>query len=266
MNQNTADGLQVDSNNKTLDWTPSISQRIPSSFSQTIRLLPTKPTQTRLWRDKRHKWKVEAEFQGTENSKIFLRRTNGTIVECPIEKISQEDWCYIVEVTSRSTAAGKDSRPEEEGSRRASGSKRTAKKSEAEPKKDFKWFEFFRDAGCDDEDCVVYAAKFENGQIHHSKLANMDEHTLQALGIEEGDIVRVLEAIQNRSLASRMRREESAPVPVPIQTTTIVDAEQSPTVSLPPQPVSIKGSEGTDTQERNPGKEANSQSSVDTDK
>jgi hypothetical protein len=253
----------VDSNDKTLDWTPSISQRIPSSFSQTIRLVPTKPTQTRLWRDKRHKWKVEAEFQGTENSKIFLRRMNGTIVEYPIEKISQEDWCYIVEVTSRSPADG-DSRREEEGSRRPSGSKRKAKKSEAPQKKEFKWLDFFRDAGCDDEDCVVYAAKFESEQIHHSKLANMDEHTLQALGIEEGDIVRVLEAVQNRRSTSSMRLEEPAPVPVPIQTTTSIDAEVSSMVSPPPQSAAIQESKRTDAREGNPG-EMNSGSSADTD-
>jgi hypothetical protein len=52
-------------------------------------------------------------------------------------------------------------------------------------------------AGCDIGDCSSYAAAFERDKVDESTLTDMKSDTLRALGLREGDIIRVLRYVRS---------------------------------------------------------------------
>ena len=67
------------------------------------------------------------------------------------------------------------------------------------PKKsNIDWFDFFLSAGCDVDDCSRYAASFEKDKIDETLLLDITESTMRTLGLREGDIIRVIKAIEKR--------------------------------------------------------------------
>ncbi|KZT62262.1 hypothetical protein CALCODRAFT_490018 [Calocera cornea HHB12733] len=174
----------------------------------------TKPTNTRVWHDKTGQFKVEAEFLGYTNGKLKLHKINGVIIEVPAEKMSPEDMAYVDAVLSPRRrpsvradsddnvplATIADQRKQAEPQDRRSSAIRQG----GGPKKPkFDWFEFFLNAGCDIDDCTRYATAFERDKIDESILGDIKPETMRALGLREGDIIRVAKAIEDRRFATK---------------------------------------------------------------
>lgn len=177
---------------------------------------PPPTGKTRIWHDRTGQFRVEAEFKGFENGKIRLHKLNGVTIEVPSEKMSPEDIEYIAKMTG--TSRSKASPPEAE-SRRSSARPvsttvdppaRTARSSrpDPQPKKYVDWFEFFLNAGCDMDDCTRYGNAFEKDKIDDSILPDMRPDTLRALGLREGDIIRVMKAIEKGNWTAKSPGDE----------------------------------------------------------
>ncbi|KZT37659.1 hypothetical protein SISSUDRAFT_1048179 [Sistotremastrum suecicum HHB10207 ss-3] len=175
------------------------------------------PTKTRTWHDRTGQFQVDAEFLGINNGKIRLHKANGVVIEVPTDKMSAEDMAYI-ETQQKSKSASSSASPSRSsripddddiplGSLPSASGKKltqpaapTTSKS-PQPKKGptIDWFDFFLSAGCDVDECTRYAAAFERDKIDETLLPHIKESTMRSLGLKEGDIIRVIKAIQDRS-------------------------------------------------------------------
>ncbi|CEL57607.1 Actin cytoskeleton-regulatory complex protein SLA1 OS=Ustilago maydis (strain 521 / FGSC 9021) GN=SLA1 PE=3 SV=1 [Rhizoctonia solani AG-1 IB] len=167
-----------------------------------------RPGKTRVWHDRTGQFKVEAEFLGIENGKIKLHKSNGVIIDVPSAKMSPEDMAYVEKLISAgktpATAPDDDNVPlsviaERRSSRPPSTSSRPVPQQPQQPKKpQIDWFDFFLGAGCDMDDCTRYAASFNRDKIDESIVADIKDSTLRSLGLREGDIIRVMKAIEKK--------------------------------------------------------------------
>ncbi|CAE6407278.1 unnamed protein product [Rhizoctonia solani] len=165
----------------------------------------SRPSKTRTWHDRTGQFKVEAEFLGIENGKIKLHKSNGVIIDVPSAKMSPEDMAYVEKLISAgktpATAPDDDNVPlsviaERRNSRPPSTSSRPVPQQPKKPQID--WFDFFLNAGCDMDDCTRYAASFNRDKIDESIVADIKDSTLRSLGLREGDIIRVMKAIEKK--------------------------------------------------------------------
>jgi hypothetical protein len=186
------------------DKTPNNFHYNRPSSARTTWLVPTEPTQIRTWHDRLCGWSVEAEFQGTENSRIFLRKADGTKIEFPTEKISQQDWSYILAVSTRLVE------DDPQASETESTVKSKAKGHGSIKARLFKWLSSFRKAARDDDDSTIYTPVSEGERVNKSKLGIMDEHTLKGLGLKEHDASQTMKAIQNQCWPSSTTLAEPA--------------------------------------------------------
>ncbi|KAF8708414.1 SLA1 homology domain 1, SHD1, partial [Rhizoctonia solani] len=164
-----------------------------------------RPGKTRIWHDRTGQFKVEAEFLGIENGKIKLHKSNGVIIDVPSAKMSPEDMAYVEKLInagkSPATAPDDDNVPlsviaERRNSRPPSTPSRPVPQQPKKPQID--WFDFFLSAGCDMDDCTRYAASFNRDKIDESIVADIKDSTLRSLGLREGDIIRVMKAIEKK--------------------------------------------------------------------
>ncbi|KZT72493.1 hypothetical protein DAEQUDRAFT_762788 [Daedalea quercina L-15889] len=176
------------------------------------------PDKTRTWHDRTGQFRVDAQFLGFSNGKLRLHKVNGVIIEVPSEKMSEEDLKYVEKVTRKGREQSRrrsdeDDEPLEIRRRSLQPEMRSASK----PKKPtIDWFDFFLNAGCDIDDCTRYASSFERDKIDEAILPDITDATMRALGLHEGDIIRVKKAIEQRhpkkpkddALAEQVRRDE----------------------------------------------------------
>ncbi|KAG8965811.1 cytoskeletal protein binding protein [Tulasnella sp. 419] len=172
------------------------------------------PNQTRVWHDRSGQFKVEAEFLGVHNGKVRLHKMNGVVIEVPEEKMSTEDMQIIERLnrkgpsTSASRAPPKALSADSEdniplgqlnsGRRSDSNSPQPPRPSPPPKKPGIDWFEFFLSAGCDLDDCTRYAHSFEREKMDEAVLPDLKADSLRALGLREGDIIRVLKKIEQK--------------------------------------------------------------------
>ncbi|KAG9128371.1 cytoskeletal protein binding protein [Ceratobasidium sp. 392] len=180
----------------------------PSTDSEPRRSTADKPrpSKTRVWHDRTGQFKVEAEFLGLENGKIKLHKTNGVIIDVPSAKMSPEDMAYVEKLINAgkrpATSQDDDNVPlsviaERRNSRPPSQPPRPT--PQPQPKKpQIDWFDFFLSAGCDMDDCTRYAASFNRDKIDEAIVGDIKDSTLRSLGLREGDIIRVMKAIEKR--------------------------------------------------------------------
>ena len=127
--------------------------------------------------------------------------------------MSLDDIRYIEKVNRKSSKSSGSNRVSDDDvplalARNSSSSTPTPKKSNTD------WFEFFLSAGCDVDDCSRYATSFEKDKIDETLLPDITESTMRTLGLREGDILRVIKAIEkrpgsrNKSNAEQIRRDE----------------------------------------------------------
>ncbi|KAI9636713.1 uncharacterized protein MKK02DRAFT_26463 [Dioszegia hungarica] len=175
------------------------------------------PGRVRVWSDKSGQFKVEAEYLGLNGNKIRLHKTNGVIIEVPIDKMSQEDVQMIKRHETRrqqrraaaepedddvplgrTPRKGQSSRSEESRARGEEPIPAAAMEQPKPRKPRFDWFAFFLEAGCSMDDCTRYAANFERDRIDETLLPDLEPSTLRSLGLKEGDVIRVRKEIQVR--------------------------------------------------------------------
>ncbi|KAG8907243.1 cytoskeletal protein binding protein [Tulasnella sp. 403] len=191
-----------------------------------------KPTNTRIWHDRSGQFRVEAEYLGLHNGKVRLHKSNGVIIEVPEEKMSAEDMEYIRRAASRNTtlssssssssrpAAAKsppskdnddDNIPLGEIQRRPTSV--SAPKPKAPPRQPrIDWFEFFLSAGCEIDDCTRYSSSFERDRMDESVLPDIKPDTLRALGLREGDVLRVMKKIEQGGWKSQASKSNDPKV------------------------------------------------------
>ncbi|KAG8834318.1 cytoskeletal protein binding protein [Serendipita sp. 399] len=180
---------------------------------------PPPTGKTRVWHDRTGQFRVEAEFKGYDNGKIRLHKLNGVTIEVPASKMSMEDMRYIEKITKGSTNDDEDEpvrilpkaapavAPPKQLSTPPQSSTRAARSDPPPRKPTIDWFEFFLNAGCDMDDCTRYAQSFERDKIDETILPDMKSDTLRALGLREGDIIRVTKAIEKRSWTGLSKNE-----------------------------------------------------------
>ncbi|RXK37875.1 hypothetical protein M231_04874 [Tremella mesenterica] len=175
------------------------------------------PGRVRVWNDKTGQFKVEAEYLGMNGAKVRLHKTNGVIIEVPVEKMSNEDTQLIKRHEARKARAKAEilddddvplakspNRPPSQPIRPTQSRARVEEPIPPEAmvmppprKKQYDWFEFFLNAGCDIDDCTRYATNFERDRIDEALLPDLESSTLRSLGLKEGDVIRVKKAISN---------------------------------------------------------------------
>ncbi|KAF8529197.1 hypothetical protein BU17DRAFT_36962 [Hysterangium stoloniferum] len=180
------------------------------------RAVPKFPNEgkTRIWRDHSGQWHTEAEFLGINKGKIRLHKINGVVIEVPPEKMSPDDVRYLESITgkklssqapptSRLRAKDDDDVPLALTQRRSPRPTPPLKKTST-----IDWFEFFLNAGCEVDDCTRYASAFERDKIDEAILPDIKDSTLRSLGLREGDIIRVIKAIDQRKGKSSGRADD----------------------------------------------------------
>lgn len=179
------------------------------------RLAEPTPGRTRVWSDKTGQFKVEAEYLGLNGNKIRLHKINGVIIEVPLDKMAQEDVQMIRRHEQRKARAAQD--PDDQPLARSRGEPSRSRSEETKgrteqfqpipkeameqpkPRKPrFDWFAFFLESGCGIDDCTRYAANFERDRVDEEIMPELDASTLRALGLKEGDVIRVRKAINAR--------------------------------------------------------------------
>ena len=154
---------------------------------------------TRIWHDRTGQFRVEAEYLGMRDGKLSLHKTNGVIIEVPVEKMSPADITYVESLDKRK----KESTPDDEiplAQLPAATNRVSAPKPTPTPKRpNVDWFAFFLNAGCDVDDCTRYASAFERDKIDEAILPDLEGSTLRTLGLREGDIIRVTKFIKQRT-------------------------------------------------------------------
>ena len=169
---------------------------------------------------------MEAEYLGLYSGKIRLHKTNGVIIDVPLEKMSQDDIQLIKRHEARKARAAEDPEDNVPLGRRGQSSRSSETRVRTEPefepvpeealkapkarKPRFDWFAFFLDAGCGIDDCTRYAANFERDNMDETIMEELDGQTLRNLGLKEGDVLRVRKAVQARFKKSTP--EESAQI------------------------------------------------------
>ncbi|KAG8932978.1 cytoskeletal protein binding protein [Tulasnella sp. 418] len=200
--------------NSTTKKTPGHSHSASKDLPGRPSLEKPNPNQTRVWHDRSGQFKVEAEFLGVHNGKVRLHKMNGVVIEVPEEKMSTEDMQIIERLnrkgpsTSASRAPPKALSADSEdniplgqlnsGRRSDSNSPQPPRPSPPPKKPGIDWFEFFLSAGCDLDDCTRYAHSFEREKMDEAVLPDLKADSLRALGLREGDIIRVLKKIEQK--------------------------------------------------------------------
>jgi hypothetical protein len=161
--------------------------------------------QIRTWTDRTGSFKVEAQFLGCRDGKIHLHKVNGVKIAVPVSKMSMTDLKYVEDRTGISldedkplSEIMKQQRQQQAPQagivvdRTAGGRSGTAKQS------DYDWFEFFLSCGVDVNNCQRYALSFQKDLMDESSLEYLTPDSMRALGVKEGDILRVMKKLDEK--------------------------------------------------------------------
>lgn len=157
----------------------------------------------RTWTDRSKSFSVEAQFLGLKDGKINLHKMNGVKIAVPIAKMSIEDLEYVERVTGISldedkplSSRRKKASSSHQGPSSSSGARVGAS---VEPKKsDYDWFQFFLNCEIAVGLCERYAQAFIKDSMDESVLPDVDGGVLRALGLREGDIIKVMRFLDNK--------------------------------------------------------------------
>ncbi|KAI9769646.1 MAG: cytoskeletal protein binding protein [Geoglossum simile] len=161
---------------------------------------------TRTWTDRSGSFKVEAEFLGCRDGKIHLHKLNGVKIAVPVVKMSVDDLEYVERVTGMSLDEDK---PLSDIRRQRSQFPGTHNEVRAAPttvgvtidpskKEEYDWFDFFLKCGVDVNLCQRYATLFSKDSMDETVLPDITPSVLRALGLKEGDILRVMKYLDNK--------------------------------------------------------------------
>ncbi|SPN97825.1 uncharacterized protein DNG_01337 [Cephalotrichum gorgonifer] len=149
------------------------------------------PSKVRTWTDRSKSFSVEAQFLGIKDGKINLHKVNGVKIAVPVSKMSFEDVDYVERLTGArlDVPGGNPHR-----AKQASSSSHVGASVQA-PKPSFDAFQFFLDCDVNVGLCERYAQAFAKESMDESVLSDVDASVLRTLGLREGDIIKVMKAL-----------------------------------------------------------------------
>ena len=163
----------------------------------------------RAWTDRSGTFKVDAEFLDVVEGKAHLHKTNGVKIAVPLEKLCPADIEFIKRKTNNSSPATSNSptlsgRPRPGGAAAGGGGASAATLAAASAAlaslpqgsgnfvyNGFNWRDWLVEAGVSAGDAAIYAGSFVNEKMDRSILGDLDRDVLRAVGVSEGDIIRI---------------------------------------------------------------------------
>ena len=137
---------------------------------------------------------MEAQFLGIKDGKVNLHKANGVKIAVPLAKMSVEDLEYIKQITglplSTPQTGTHNALPKPQLKQSSIGAS-----IEQPYKPDYDWFQFFLFCEVAVGLCERYAQAFVRASMDQSVLPDVDATVLRALGLREGDIIKVMRAL-----------------------------------------------------------------------
>jgi hypothetical protein len=204
----------------------SSKERATSShFPKNPRSKPD-PARLRCWTDSSNSFSVEAQFLGLKDGKINLHKSNGVKIAVPLAKMSVGDLEYISKLTgipasTNAHAATLKTEPAISGLASDGDVKVSSKVvgiSLPNPKTDYDWFQFFLSCEIAVGLCDRYAQAFIRDSMDESVLSDVDSSVLRTLGLREGDIIKVMRALDAKF--GRIAKRETGPMTAETSDTT----------------------------------------------
>lgn len=164
----------------------------------------------REWKDKSGKFSVEAAYLGISDNKVQLHKTNGVIIGVPLDKLDDGTLDYLKTLPgNESLDIGSKPNipvppPGGGGPRRPSGIPVAADTGNFSYN-GFNWKDWLMNAGIASSDAAEYAKKFVDQRLDSSILSEVDREALRAMGITEGDIIRIRKAANLPSMNTATR-------------------------------------------------------------
>ncbi|KAA8907323.1 hypothetical protein FN846DRAFT_700295 [Sphaerosporella brunnea] len=175
--------------------------------------------QIRTWTDRTGSFKVEAQFLGCKDGKIHLHKVNGVKIAVPVSKMSMSDLKYVEDRTGISLDEDKPlseimkqqrkQQPTQQAGivvDRIAGGRPNAGFAPSK-QSDYDWFEFFLSCGVEVHNCQRYAISFQKDEMDESSLEYLTPDSMRALGVKEGDILRIMKKLDERY--DRIRKKSS---------------------------------------------------------
>lgn len=155
---------------------------------------------------------MEAQLLGLKDGKIHLHKMNGVKIAVPIAKMSREDLEYVEGVTGISLD---DEKPLADVKRaKASDKQRPAVELGVSVNKNVKpeydWFQFFLSCDVPVGLCERYAQAFTKDSMDESVLPDVNATILRTLGLREGDIIKVMRALDAKYSRERSVQENDS--------------------------------------------------------
>lgn len=152
----------------------------------------------REWKDKSGKFSVHAAYVGLSDNKVQLHKMNGVIIGVPLDKLDQTSLDFLRAIPGNENLAATTSRPQippQPLFRPSAGAGESKVKNNSEFSiNGFDWKDWLMKAGIASSDATVYAQKFIQQRFDYTILADIDRDALRAMGITEGDIIRIRKA------------------------------------------------------------------------
>ncbi|RDL38432.1 uncharacterized protein BP5553_02772 [Venustampulla echinocandica] len=187
------------------------SGRNDSSASRSSKSKPD-PTKVRTWTDRSKSFSVDAQFLALKDGKINLHKMNGVKIAVPVVKMSVEDLEYVERITGVSLDEDKPlsdikkQRSRQQADSRSSGSQHVGATIERSQKPEYDWFQFFLSCDVNVGLCERYAQAFQKDSMDESVLPDIDATILRTLGLREGDIIKVMKALDKKFARSGGKR------------------------------------------------------------
>ncbi|KAH6895093.1 hypothetical protein B0T10DRAFT_477036 [Thelonectria olida] len=167
-------------------------------------------SKVRTWADRSRSFSVEAQFLGLKDGKLHLHKMNGVKIAVPISKMSREDLEYVENLTGISLD---DEKPLADVKRARSAEKKAPEATAGvtiQKKSDYDWFQFFLSCEVAVGLCERYAQAFIKDSMDESVLSDVDASTLRALGLREGDIIKVMRALDVKYARNRGGKQNAS--------------------------------------------------------
>ncbi|KAI9333405.1 hypothetical protein BDR26DRAFT_1010134 [Obelidium mucronatum] len=150
------------------------------------------PAKVRKWVDKTGGFTVEAEFISVSDGKVHLHKVNGVKIAVPLDKLAPGEIEHIRTIPGYANVSGGASvGVPTPGAARVRPGASTLLPATAYIYNGFDWRDWLLKAGIASSDAGEYATAFVREKLDRSVLDGIDRDVLKALGISEGDIIRI---------------------------------------------------------------------------
>ncbi|KAJ3270203.1 cytoskeletal protein binding protein [Terramyces sp. JEL0728] len=165
-------------------------------------------TKLRDWTDKSGKFSVKAAYHGISDNKVQLHKENGVIIGVPFDKLDDASLDYLRSIPGNNkydfgTKLNVPLPPQQK--RGSSTNMLSPVDNSAHTFNGFDWKEWLVKAGVASSDASNYAQKFVDQRMDSSILSDIDRDALRAMGITEGDIIRIRKAANLPQISAQVR-------------------------------------------------------------